>query len=144
MDTPKKEVTNDYDSEPVCYCARCYSLKIKFEEAIDADCCADCGSSDIASSTIEDWEQLYLKRYGHRYAVKSNDPRNSPIFKLPLDKLKNKVCESPLWKKFISKLYPRFPEGLGKADSIILFFDRLIKDNRLDDLRYLLIEHCKK
>ncbi len=24
---------NDYDSEPVTYCARCYSLKVKHEDA---------------------------------------------------------------------------------------------------------------
>lgn len=129
---------NDYDSEPVTYCSRCYSLKIKYEETIDSDCCMDCGCSDVKESPIEVWEALYEKRYGHKYITKNTDPTKSFVFKLPLEKLKIKVYESPAWEKIIKTLYPKFPGGLGKADSIILLFDKLIKDRRLDDLKLLL------
>lgn len=133
-----QERLNDYDSEPVSYCTRCYSLKIKYEEAIDSECCGDCGCTNIATASIEEWERKYQQRYGKKFAEKSNDPRTSPIFKLSLNKLKNKVWESPIWRKIITSLYPKFPGGLSKADSLILFFDSLIKENKLNDLKMLL------
>jgi len=135
---------NDYDLEPVVYCARCYSLKIRYEEAIDADCCMECGCSDILTSSIEEWEKLYESRYGSKYTERSNDPKTSPIFKFSIKKLKEMVFESDSWEYIIKRLYPRFQKGLKKSDSIILLFDRLIHDNRLDDLRYLLVEQFRK
>lgn len=51
----------NYDDEPVEYCSRCYSLKIVHEDSIDADCCMECGSTDISSASIDTWEKLYEK-----------------------------------------------------------------------------------
>ena len=140
----EQERIQDYDAEPVKYCARCYSLKIKYEETIDADCCMDCGCSDTKEASIEEWERLYEKKYGRKFTVKNEDPRKSFIFRLPIDKLKAKVYESPFWRKIIQAVYPKFPGGLGKADSVILFFDKLIKENKLDDLRYFLLKQHQK
>lgn len=131
---------SEYDSEPVVFCARCYSLKIKYEEAIDAECCMDCGCSDVREASIEEWEKLYEHRYGKKYVVRSNDPRKTPIFKMPLTKLKMYVYDHPSLDYIIHHLYPRFPKGLSKADSVILLFSSLIRDNRLDELRLLLIK----
>ena len=131
---------NDYDSEPVKYCARCYSLKVKYEDAIDSECCAECGSSDIVEDSVYVWERKFEQRYGHKFIVKNDDPRKSYIFKLPISKLKQKVCDCPSWRELIHRLYSKFPGGLGKADSIILFFDKLYQDNRIDDLRMLLLK----
>ena len=133
-----QEKLNDYDLEPIRYCARCYSLKIKYEEIIDSECCGDCGCSDILTSSIEEWEKKYEQRYGRKFTEKSNDPRTSIIFKMPLEKLKAKMWENPAWNKILHMLYPHFPGGLGKADSLILLFDRLVKDNRLGDLKMIL------
>lgn len=138
-----EEPFNAYDLEPVRFCARCYSLKIKYEEAIDADCCMDCGSSDTLTASIEEWENMYERRYGRKFVMKSNDPKRSPIFKLPISKLKDKVFESPSWRAIIKTLYPKFPKRLDKAESIILLFDKLVRDNRIDDLRLLLIKYLK-
>jgi len=135
---------NDYDSEPVRYCAKCYSLKIKYEESIDSECCADCGSSDVLEAPIEEWEKKYERRYGHKFTEKNNDPKKSFIFKLPLNKLKTKVYESESCREIIKALYPRFPGGLSRADAVILFFDTLIKQNRLDELKLLLFNKYKK
>lgn len=135
---PTKAKLREYDSEPVTYCARCYSLKIKYEESIDSDCCMECGCSDVKTSSIEEWEAKYKNRYGQDYVVKKKDPKSSYIFKLPLKELKKRVFEGD-WSNIIHKIYPRFPGGLGRADSIILFFDKLIKDNKLDDLRFILL-----
>ena len=134
---------NTYDLEPVRFCARCYSLKIKYEEALDTDCCMECGCSDTETATIEEWESLFERRYGHKYVIKGNDPKKSPIFQLSISKLKERVFESPSWRAIIKTLYPRFPKKLSKAESIILLFDKLIRDNRLDDLRLLLMKYLK-
>lgn len=140
---PTQEPLKDYDAEPVVYCARCYSLKIKYEEAIDTDCCMECGCSDIRSTTIDQWESLYENRYKHKYVVKSKDPKKDPIYRMPLDKLKIMVFEDPSWRNIIRKLYPGFPVGFSKSDSIILLFDKLIKDGRLDELKMILIKRRK-
>ena len=66
-----KNNIEDYNTEPVTYCARCYSLKIKHEDALDADYCGECGSTDTAEASIEEWERLFERRYGHKYAEKS-------------------------------------------------------------------------
>lgn len=135
----EQDKLKDYDSEPIKYCASCYSIKIGYEESADFEYCMDCGCSDIREAPVEQWENLYKGKYGHKFAEKNNDPRKTPIFMLPLNKLKQKVCDLPSWKDIIHAIYPSFPGGLGKADSIILFFDKLIKDNKLNDLRMLLL-----
>ena len=135
---------SEYDEEPVVYCSRCYSLKIKYEEAIDSDCCMECGCSDITSSSIQEWEELYKSRYGHPYAVKTKDPQKSFVFQQSIQQLKTRVFQSPLWRKIIHALYPKFPKYYDKTDSVILLFDRLAKDNRMDDLRILLFNYQHK
>ena len=134
---------DDYDSEPVRYCARCYSLKVKYEEALDAECCAECGSTDIQESLIEDWEKKYVRRYGRKFTQKTEDPKSTYFFKLSIKELKEKVASSLRWKDIIKSIYPHFPEGYGKVDSIILFFDTLIRQNKVDELRLFLFKHFK-
>lgn len=129
----------DYDSEPVAYCANCLSLGIKHNKVLDMDIC-DCGCTDIKECLPEEWEKLYENKYGKKYVERSNDPKDTYIFRLSLNELKDKVYDSPEWKEIIKELYPKFPKGLGKADSVILLFDQLIKDNRLNDLKMLLLE----
>lgn len=139
-----EKVHQDYDDEPVVYCSRCYSLKIRYEEAIDSDCCMECGCSDILSTSIENWERLYEKRYGKKYTEKNKDPRSSFIFTLTIQELKDKVYQDNNWNEIIRHFYPRFPRGLSRADSVILFFDRMIKDNRMDQLRLYFWEKEQK
>ena len=137
------EKISDYDSEPVVYCSKCYSLKIKYEEAIDVDCCMDCGCSDISTTTIDEWEKLYERRYGHKFVERNNKNKNSYIYKLSIDELKSYVYKSLSWKNIVKELYPAFPEGMSKSDTVILLFDKLIKDNRLNDLRQVLTKYFK-
>lgn len=129
----------DYDSEPIKYCARCYSLKIKYEDSIDAEYCADCGCLDSSVSDVHTWERLYEKRYGKKYLVDSYDPKRTLVFKMSIGELKTRLFSHPRCMDIIRAMYPRFPGGLGKADSVILFFDRVIKDNKLDALRMRLL-----
>lgn len=132
---PQQKNYKKYEEEPVTYCARCYSLKIKYEESIGMDCCSDCGCTDFKTSSFEEWEKLFEERYGHRFVESTKDIRKSPIFQLTYSQLKNKVIQSPSWRKICKSLYPAFPRGFSKADSIILLFEKLCQDNRLDDLR---------
>lgn len=133
----------DYNEEPVCYCANCFSLKIQHEDTLDIDYCADCGCSEIKEAPISSWEQLYEKRYGKHFISRKADPKRAKIFSLPIDSLKAKVYESPYMRRIINALYPIFPQGLKRAEAVLTLFDKLIKDNRLNDLRIELIKYLK-
>lgn len=59
---------SDYNKVPVFYCKKCLSLKIRNIPSMeDSDYCDECGSTDIAESSIEDWEELYKSKHGHKY-----------------------------------------------------------------------------
>lgn len=62
----------DYDSEPVCYCKRCLSLRIVAIPLVPGQfCCDECGTSELAEATdIEEWKKLYRERYGHDFIIK--------------------------------------------------------------------------
>lgn len=54
----------DYNNEPVFYCKHCLSLAI-----IDAgivDFCKDCGGADIGVATLEEYDELHLKKFGNK------------------------------------------------------------------------------
>lgn len=139
-----QDKTKDYDAEPVEYCAKCYSLRIIHDENTDTDCCSICGSTDIATTTIDRWERLYEGRYGHKFVEVSQDPRKSLYFKMPLSELKTKLYNSKYIWSILYSLYPFFPKGLSKSESIIVLFDKLSKDNKLDDLRYMMYDYSKR
>lgn len=63
METYTKE---DFNNEPVFYCTKCLSLKIRFLEDM-GDFCDKCGSTNISQSSIEDWEILYENKYGKKF-----------------------------------------------------------------------------
>lgn len=134
----------DYNDEPVTFCARCYSLKIKYEETIDADYCTECGSLNTMTAPIEEWERLYADRYGKKYIEKGTDPRKSPTYNFSLDKLRDKVFGLSNLKQFIKELYPRFPfDNLTRTDAVFYLFNKIIKDCRLDELKLKLIKYLK-
>lgn len=133
----------EYDEEPVEYCAKCYSLKIKHEERTDTNFCGDCGCTEIKTAPIERWEQLYEGRFGQKFVEKSTDPKKSKYFKMSLSSLKKELYGNKELNSLIRRLYPRFPLKYNREDLVHLLFDRLCKDNRLDDLRYLLYNQSK-
>lgn len=131
----------EYDSEPVICCSKCYSLKIKYEESSGTDYCLDCGSTDVEEMSIDKWESLYEKRHGKKYIEDKKDIRRSPIFNMTMRQLKDRVYDSPEYKKIIYGLYRNFPKGLSKADSVLLLFDKAYKDHKIDDLKILIIKY---
>lgn len=138
---PKQERPKDYDAEPVVYCPRCYSLRIRHDDSVDVDWCMDCGGTETATASIDDWERLYEERYGHRFVTRHSGPKDSKYFKMSLNKLKICLYDSDMMKRIIDRLYPNFPKGLDKAETVIMLFDKLYKDNRIDDLRYMLYNY---
>lgn len=56
--------TNDYDNEPVHYCQGCLSLNIKELEGIQFDICGHCGNPESDHTSIEEWNRMYIQRYG--------------------------------------------------------------------------------
>lgn len=140
----KKTKIEEYDSEPVTFCSKCYSLNIRHDDSLDLDCCGECGCTDFRTSSVEEWENLYKNRFGHKFIEASRNIRNSPIFLLSMDKLKSKVYNDPSWREICNTLYPTFPEGLSRADSIILLFAKLAQENRIDELKIELINRNYK
>lgn len=134
----------DYDSEPVTYCAKCYSLNIRYEDSIGMDCCGKCGCTDFLTSSYDEWEKKFKERYGHKLIEEKGDIKKSPIFQMTNTQLKKELIKCPSWKLVCRNLYPNFPNWLDKADSIILLFAKLYKDNRIDELKMELIKQDKK
>lgn len=59
---------NEYNQEPVFFCKKCLSLKIRDVEYLeDSEYCDECGSTEVAQASIEEWDKLYSARYGHHY-----------------------------------------------------------------------------
>lgn len=62
------ENKEEYNNIPVYYCKHCLSLKIKgIAELEGLDYCDDCGATEIATTSIQEWEELYKNRYGFKY-----------------------------------------------------------------------------
>ena len=51
--------------DKIFYCKACLSFAIVSIAGIDY--CDDCGCTDIGEMDAEEWEKMYVKRYGHKY-----------------------------------------------------------------------------
>ena len=61
----------EYNTEPVFYCRRCLSLKVRDVKHLDnSEYCDECGSTDVEQTSIENWDAMYVKKYGHHYLDK--------------------------------------------------------------------------
>ena len=71
LSTDKGKPHNDYNNEPVFYCKHCLSLDVRYVlDMKDSEYCDDCGSTDIAECSIEEWENLYRNKFGHNHLDK--------------------------------------------------------------------------
>lgn len=140
----KQSKVKKYDEEPVIYCASCYSINIRHDRDINLDYCGECGCTNLKTTNIYNWEKLFKDRYKHKFIEEKCNIKKSPLFTMSLDKLKDLIYKDIYWKELCKSIYPSFPDGLGRTDSIILLFDKLIQDNKLDRLRIELInQHYK-
>lgn len=63
-----RESQPDYNQEPVFFCKNCLSLKIRYVVGLeDSDYCDECGSTEIEQASIEEWQEMYKKKYGHNF-----------------------------------------------------------------------------
>ena len=64
----------DYNEEPVYYCTECLSLKIRsIDNMPDSGYCDNCGSTDISSIDIANWERRYKHKYGKSFITKNKE-----------------------------------------------------------------------
>lgn len=136
-----KKTTYDYNSEPVRYCSKCYSLQIGYiPESPNTEYCMKCGCSDTEETSIEEWEKLWEERYGEKFIHKNYDIRNHRVFKMTVQELQQFLYDYPQYKNIIKSLYPDFGFQRRKVDDIFSFFNRLVKDGKIEGLRYELID----
>lgn len=58
----------NFNKEPVFWCKKCLSLRIKTVPSMNGlDYCDDCGSTDVEKGDIDYWRTLYKERYGFDY-----------------------------------------------------------------------------
>lgn len=62
-DTTNILMDSEYNDEPVYYCPHCLSLKIKILDSF-VDYCDDCGCTEIETTDIFTWREMYKKRFG--------------------------------------------------------------------------------
>lgn len=56
----------NYNDEPVFYCEKCMSLRIRFVNGLsNSEYCDNCGSTEINQSNIEDWRKKFKDKYGY-------------------------------------------------------------------------------
>lgn len=71
MDKITKDNLYNDSNNTVLYCKNCLSLRIMDIENIEnSDFCDKCGSTSIGETSIEEWEKLYLNKYGHKFLEK--------------------------------------------------------------------------
>ena len=62
---------DSYNDEPVYYCKRCLSLNIKVMPMLaNQEYCESCNNADIGTASFEDWDKMYVEKYGHHYIEK--------------------------------------------------------------------------
>lgn len=60
-----------YDSIPVFYCKQCLSLRIKdVQGVVGTEFCDECNSTNVGTTDIYTWEELYRNMYGHKFLDK--------------------------------------------------------------------------
>lgn len=58
----------DYNREPVYFCRKCLSLLVMaYNESGISEYCNSCGSTDIATTSIEELQALYRAKYGKEF-----------------------------------------------------------------------------
>ena len=56
---------DEYNSEPVIYCSKCLSIRIR--DIDGTNYCDKCGCTDLEEANIFDWEKMYAERYSRNF-----------------------------------------------------------------------------
>lgn len=60
LNIDRNDIHSEYNEEPVFYCKNCLSLSIRHVHNInDSEYCDKCGSTNIETTSIKEWEELY-------------------------------------------------------------------------------------
>jgi hypothetical protein len=70
-----------YNEDKVCYCTDCLSLRVICMEDEDECYCDKCGSTDIDETSIQEWQELYKKRYNVEYLNSNKNGREQNTVK---------------------------------------------------------------
>lgn len=63
----------EYNREPVYFCKSCLSLRVMNDTGLEGlEYCDSCGSTNIDTTDIEIWRNLYKSRYGFDYLTNKN------------------------------------------------------------------------
>ena len=74
MEKFNNEHKEEYNKEPVYYCKKCLSLKIGYVAVLEgSEYCEDCNSTDIGTTTIEEWDKMFFNKYGYHYLEEFKD-----------------------------------------------------------------------
>lgn len=63
----------EYENEPVHYCVNCLSLNVKELPDVKLDICGECGNTDIQTTDMDNWTQLYNAEYGTAFIQEEFD-----------------------------------------------------------------------
>ena len=66
----KSCVKEEYDNIPVYYCKSCLSLRVmSIRDSSDSSMnyCDECGNTEIGETSIQEWEEMYKRKYGFDY-----------------------------------------------------------------------------
>ena len=61
----EKITKEEYNKEPVHYCKDCLSLRILGMD--NYNFCDSCGSTNIDTASIDDWNEMYFKKHKYYY-----------------------------------------------------------------------------
>jgi hypothetical protein len=131
----------EYNSDPVYFCENCYSLYIKHDDFLDADYCAKCGCSNIVCTDIKDWEKLYENRYKRKLVTRAGDPNVIKVYGMTWKEIKQFICDSPKWESIVCRMYPHLRNRYGRADTLMMFFDLVTRQNRINELKDVLVKY---
>lgn len=83
-------MANKYDKldkeDRVLYCKDCLSIKIKGGRGIP-DYCDECSSTDIDDCSIEEWQRMFIEKYGYDFYEGKDD--EATIIERKLKELSN-------------------------------------------------------
>lgn len=84
---------------------------------------------------------MWEERYGERYIKRYRNPKKAYVYNLPMGDLKQLIYLSPFRREIIKSMYHDFPEYVTDIESVLLLYDNVCKDGRLNELRDNIVKY---